>query len=88
MGNLIEPLITCLDPDKQRKERERLGNKRSLGEGVVCQGDLAAIDQLRFKLPAVSMDTFPGLGFRAAEKTAAKGGEESRSSWPENSKQS
>lgn len=54
----------------------------------MCQGDLAAIDQLRFKLPAVSMDTFPGLGFRAAEKTAAKGGEESRSSWPKNSKQS
>lgn len=42
----------------------------------MCQGDLAVIDQLRFKLPALTMDTFPGLGFRAAEKTAAKGGEE------------
>lgn len=54
----------------------------------MCQGDLAVIDQLRFKLPALTMDIFPGLGFRAAEKTAAKGGEESRSSWPKNSKQS
>lgn len=40
----------------------------------MCQGDLAAIDRLRLRLPAVTMDTFPGLGFRTAEKTAAKGG--------------